>query len=68
MEIFSLSNPENPTLIHTYNDVGHVHDAYVINDTAFLNCGNDGLRIMDYSNVVNAGDLPIELASSYLLS
>ena len=63
MEVFSLSNPENPTLIHTYNDVGHVHDAYVINDTAFLNCGNDGLRIMDYSNVVNAGDLPIELAS-----
>ena len=63
MEVFSLSNPENPTLIHTYNDVGHVHDAYVINDTAFLNCGNDGLRIMDYSNVVNTGDLPIELAS-----
>ena len=63
MEVFSLSNPENPTLIHTYNDVGHVHDAYVINDTAFLNCGNDGLRIMDYSNVVNPGDLPIELAS-----
>jgi len=63
MEVFSLSNPENPTLIHTYNDVGHVHDAYVINDTAFLNCGNDGLRIMDYSNVDNPGDLPIELAS-----
>ena len=63
MEVFSLSNPENPTLIHTYNDVGHVHDAYVINDTAFLNCGNDGLRIMDYSNVVDVGDLPIELAS-----
>ena len=63
MEVFSLSNAENPTLIHTYNDVGHVHDAYVINDTAFLNCGNDGLRIMDYSNVDNAGDLPIELAS-----
>jgi len=63
MEVFSLSNPENPTLIHTYNDVGHVHDAYVINDTAFLNCGNDGLRIMNYSNVVNPGDLPIELAS-----
>ena len=27
MEVFSLTNPNNPTLIYTYNDVGHVHDA-----------------------------------------
>jgi len=63
MEVFSLTNPENPTLIYTYNDVGHVHDAYVKNDTAFLNCGNDGLRIMDFTMVNNSGDTPIELAS-----
>ena len=63
MEVFTLSNPINPTLIYTYNDVGHVHDAYVINDTAFLNCGNDGLRIMDFSMVNNNGDIPNELAS-----
>ena len=63
MEVFTLSNPINPTLIYTYNDVGHVHDAYVINDTAFLNCGNDGLRIMDFSMVNSIGDTPNELAS-----
>lgn len=49
MEIYSLANPVNPTLLHTYDDVGHVHDAYVKNDTAYLNCGNDGLRIIDFS-------------------
>ena len=63
MEVFDLSNPDNPVLINTYNDVGHVHDAYVKNDTAFLNCGNDGLRIMDYSMVNSTSDSPIELAS-----
>ena len=63
MEVFSLTNPSNPTLIYTYNDVGHVHDAYVKNDTAFLNCGNDGLRIMDFTMVNNSGDTPVELAS-----
>ena len=63
MEVFSLSNPINPSLIYTYNDVGHVHDAYVINDTAFLNCGNDGLRIIDFSMVNSIGDSPNELAS-----
>ncbi len=63
MEVFSLTNPDNPTLIYTYNDVGHVHDAYVKNDTAFLNCGNDGLRIMDFTMVNNSGDTPVELAS-----
>ncbi len=51
MEIYSLANPMNPTLLHTYDDVGHVHDAYVRNDTAYLNCGNDGLRIIDFSMV-----------------
>ena len=49
MDIYSLNNPTNPTLLFSYNDVGHVHDAYVRNDTAYLNCGNDGLRIMDFS-------------------
>ena len=49
MEVYSLANPVSPTLLYTYNDVGHVHDAYVRNDTAYLNCGNDGLRIMDFS-------------------
>ena len=63
MEVFSLTDPQNPSLIYTYNNVGHVHDAYVKNDTAFLNCGNDGLRIMDFTMVNTLGDQPNELAS-----
>jgi choice-of-anchor B domain-containing protein len=49
MDIYSLHDPVNPTLLYSYTDVGHVHDAYVKNDTAYLNCGNDGFRIIDFS-------------------
>jgi choice-of-anchor B domain-containing protein len=49
MDIYSLHDPVNPTLLYSYTDVGHVHDAYVKNDTAYLNCGNDGFRIVDFS-------------------
>lgn len=51
LHIYDLSNPALPTHHYTYNDVGHVHDAFVKNDTAFLNCGNQGLRIVDFSMV-----------------
>jgi choice-of-anchor B domain-containing protein len=63
MDVYSLQSPTNPTLIHSYNAVGHVHDAFVRNDTAYLNCGNDGLRIMDFSMVNTMGDQPTQLAS-----
>ena len=63
MDVYNLSSPTNPTLIYSYNAVGHVHDAFVRNDTAFLNCGNDGLRIMDFSMVNNQGDQPVQLGS-----
>ena len=46
-----------------YTDVGHVHDAYVRNDTAYLNCGNDGFRIIDFHYLDLLGGSPIELAS-----
>ncbi len=61
MDVYSLNSPTNPTLIYSYNSVGHVHDAFVRNDTAFLNCGNDGLRVMDFSTVNNQGDQPLQL-------
>lgn len=51
MEVYSLANPLNPVLIATWNVPGHVHDAFVRNDTAYLNCGNDGLYIVDFSNI-----------------
>ena len=64
MDIYSLNNPTSPILIYSYNDVGHVHDAYVRNDTAYLNCGNDGLRIIDFTYLDLPGSMgPVELAS-----
>ena len=46
LSVYDLSNPIFPELIYNYDEVGHVHDAYVYNDTAFLNCGYDGLRVI----------------------
>ena len=64
MDIYSLIDPINPTLIYSYNAVGHVHDAYVRNDTAYLNCGNDGFRIIDFHYLdLLPGTAWVELAS-----
>jgi choice-of-anchor B domain-containing protein len=58
LRILDISEPENPVFIGDYNEFGgirpsHVHDAYVQNDIAFLNLGNDGLAIMDYTDPAN---------------
>jgi choice-of-anchor B domain-containing protein len=58
MDVYSLEIPTSPNLIYSYNGVGHVHDAFVRNDSAYLNCGNDGLRILDFSFVNQFGDQP----------
>tara|TARA_X000000950_G_scaffold107469_4_gene135418 strand:+ start:5416 stop:6753 length:1338 start_codon:yes stop_codon:yes gene_type:complete len=65
MDVYSLANPVLPVLINELNDptIGHVHDAYVRNDTAYLNCGNDGFRVFDYSNVNSISNQPNLLVS-----
>ena len=63
MDVYTLNPPTNPSLIYSYNNVGHVHDAFVRNDSAYLNCGNDGFRILDFSNVNQLGDQPTLLGS-----
>lgn len=51
MQVFSLADPLIPLLIFTGpNDVNHVHDGFVKNNIAILNCGFDGLRCYDFSN------------------
>ena len=49
MKIIDLSSPTNPFLISDFTGVTYVHDCFVANDTAFLNCGFDGLRIYRFS-------------------
>src|SRR6218665_501343 len=54
MKIFSLADPLN--LVELWsgpNDVEEVHDAYVRDGLAFLNCGYDGLRIYDFTNTAS---------------
>ena len=63
MDVYDLSSPTNPILIYSYTAVSHVHDAFVRNDTAFLNCGYQGLRVMDFSMVNSIGDQPTQLAT-----
>lgn len=53
MFVYSLKDPVNPKFIYTYTGTSYVHDCYVRNDTAYLNAGNDGLRIVDFSDTIN---------------
>ena len=50
MEVFSLADPESPLLVYSGpGGIPEVHDAFVRNNIAFLNCGFDGLRVYDFS-------------------
>ncbi len=54
VKIYSLEDPLDPIKIGQYgsiegNSFGHVHDAFVENDTAFFNTGGDGLFVIDFS-------------------
>lgn len=54
MKVFSLVDPLNPELVFSgFDDIAEVHYAYVRGDTAYLNCGFDGLRIYDFANPAN---------------
>lgn len=55
MRIFDISNPLNPVPLGSHNNfgglsVGHVHDAYVRDGIAFLNCGGSGFALVDFSD------------------
>ena len=65
MDIYSLDIPTLPNLIYSYTDVGHVHDAYVRNDTAYLNCGNDGFRIIDFHYLDLGGGMAWDELASF---
>ncbi len=54
--VASLKNPEDPELLTTINannNFDNVHDLYVRNDTAFLNCQLKGLWIYDFTKPEN---------------
>lgn len=51
MQVYSLTNPELPVLLYEGpTDIPEVHDAYVRDNIAYLNCGTDGFRVYDFSD------------------
>ncbi len=51
LRVFSLQDPLNPVLLwEGPGDIPEVHDCYVRNNIAILNCGMDGLRVYDFTN------------------
>ncbi len=73
LRVYDLADPLNPAFIGAYNvfgdiTAGHVHDGYIRNGLAYLNCGNDGMAIVDFTdpaNPVALGTLPEYPAKGY---
>jgi choice-of-anchor B domain-containing protein len=68
--LYDISDPVHPKFIGHYSQFGditasQVHDAYVRNDTAYLNCGPDGLAIMDFSDPSNPKPILTRKPSEY---
>ncbi|XOV68878.1 MAG: choice-of-anchor B family protein [Fluviicola sp.] len=54
MQVYSISDVSNPVLLYEGpGDIPEVHDAYVRDNIAFLNCGFDGVRVYDFSDPSN---------------
>ena len=65
MKIFSLADPlALQELWSGPNDVNEVHDIYVRNGKALLNCGYDGLKVYDFTNT--AAPLYLDSKSIYM--
>lgn len=54
LKVYSLANPLNPIEVFGgISEIPEVHDVYVRDNLAFLNCGFDGLRIYDFTDPSN---------------
>lgn len=51
MQVYDISDLLNPVLRYSGPiDIPEVHDVYVRDNIAYLNCGFDGVRVYDFSN------------------
>lgn len=71
MRIYDISSPTEPVYLAEYNNfgglsVGHVHDAHIDNGLAYLNCGNNGFAIVDFTDPLAPQTLG--LLTSYVFS
>jgi choice-of-anchor B domain-containing protein len=73
--VYSLADPAAPTLlvdcpsdVPFWSSIGYVHDVFVRGDTAYLNAGDNGLFVVDFSNLTNIqmlGSLDVYPQSGY---
>ncbi len=49
LALFSIEEPQNPIFLSTFDDVGYVHDIYVKDNIGYLNAGDNGLFIVDFT-------------------
>ncbi|MEZ5058721.1 MAG: choice-of-anchor B family protein [Saprospiraceae bacterium] len=71
--IFDINNPLNPVHLKSYREFGsiqpsHMHDGYVRDNVAFLNCETKGMAVVDFEDVNNPEILGILSHNNYLQS
>ncbi len=64
LRIYDISEPTTPVYLAEYSNfgglsVGHVHDAYVHDGLAYLNCGYNGFAMVDFTDPMNPQTLGI---------
>ena len=51
LQLWDISDPLNISMLYSSSGaIPYVHDAYVRDNIAYLNCGDIGLRVYDFSN------------------
>ncbi len=50
LRVLSIENPTHPTYLTDFLQVNYVHDLFVRNDTAYLNCAGQGLVVVYFSD------------------
>ncbi|MEO6190569.1 MAG: choice-of-anchor B family protein [Saprospiraceae bacterium] len=71
--LYDIKNPSDPKFLGHYNVFGDitandVHDCYVRNDTAYLNCGYNGFAIMNFADYLNPKPIFTLKPNEYLYS
>lgn len=59
LQVLDISDPINPILLNDYNGVPYVHDIYVEDNIAYINCGNPGFFVVDFTDAAT----PVVLGS-----
>ncbi|MEL6942402.1 MAG: hypothetical protein AAFO82_07020, partial [Bacteroidota bacterium] len=70
LRIYDISKSPTIELMAAYSVFGgvrvsHVHDGYVQDNIAYLNCGNDGFFIIDFTDVIDPVVIDYISSSSY---